>query len=159
MIKALVTFFSKSGNTKKMAFLISGSLKDEGLNVTTEPIDKVKADDLLKFEVILIGSPTYYGTMAKEVKGLLDESVHLHGQLEGKIGGAFTSAANIGGGNETTILSILGAFLIHGMIVTGNAFGDHYGPVSVGKPDHRAKNQCTQYARIIAELARRIYKE
>ena len=159
MTKALVTFFSKSGHTKEMAFFISESLKKDGLDVNIKPIDKVKVDDLLKFEVILIGSPTYYGVMAKEIKELLDKSVRFHGQLKGKIGGAFTSAANIGGGNETTILSILNAFLVHGMIITGNPFGDHYGPVSIGKPGNRAKDQCVQYAEIIAELTKRIYRE
>jgi multimeric flavodoxin WrbA len=63
------------------------------------------------------GSPTYYGTMAWELKKLLDESVKFHGKLRGKVGGAFTSSANVGGGNETTVLDILKALLIHGMVV------------------------------------------
>lgn len=38
---------------------------------------------------------------------LFDESVKIHGKLDGKVGAAFSSAANIAGGNETTILDII----------------------------------------------------
>lgn len=52
-----------------------------------------------------------------------------HGKLVGKVGGVFTSSGMIGGGNETTIMSILQGLLIHGMIVQGVQEGNHYGPV------------------------------
>jgi NAD(P)H dehydrogenase (quinone) len=89
--------------------------------------------------VLIIDSPTYYGTMVAEIKKLFDESVSYHGYQEGKIGGAFSSAANIGGGNETTILDILHAMLIHGMIIQGTSNGDLYCPVSIGSPDKRVE--------------------
>ena len=79
-----------------------------------------------------------------------------HGRLAGKVGGAFSSSANVGGGNETTIRGILDALLIHGMIVQGVAAGDHYGPVSIGKPDERASNQCRIYGKRVAELAAKL---
>ena len=72
------------------------------------------------------------------------------------IGGAFSSAANIGGGNETTILSILQAMLIHGMIVQGNPKGDHYGPVSIGSPDERVKKQCRELGQRVASLVKKL---
>ncbi|MBS3763896.1 MAG: NAD(P)H-dependent oxidoreductase, partial [Planctomycetes bacterium] len=110
-------------------------------------------DDLLKYDGIIIGSPTYYGDMCYEVKELLDASVKYHGKLTGKVGGAFASSANIGGGNETTIMSILQALLIHGMIVEGTADGDHYGPVSIGAPEERAISQCRELGERVARLA------
>jgi len=73
------------------------------------------------------GSPTDYGHMAAELKKFIDDSMKFHGKLSGKVGGAFASSANVGGGNETTVRSILDAWLIHGMIVEGTAHGDHYG--------------------------------
>jgi NAD(P)H dehydrogenase (quinone) len=83
--------------------------------------------------------------------------VAFHGQLEGKVGGAFASSANIGGGNETTILAILEALLIHGMVVQGTSSGDHYGPVAIGRPDTRASGQCTAYGERVAALAKRLH--
>ncbi len=63
--------------------------------------------------------------MAAEIKKFIDESVKFHGKLEGKVGGAFSSSAQIGGGNETTIMDILKTLLIHGMIIQGSSKGDH----------------------------------
>ena len=88
------------------------------------------------------------------MKKLLDESVTFHGRLEGKIGGAFASSANIAGGNETTVLSILQALLIHGMIVQGDSQGDHYGPVAINSPDERCLNGCRRYAVRLIKLAK-----
>lgn len=87
---------------------------------------------------------------------LFDDSVRLHHRLTGKVGGAFTSSANIGGGNETTVLSILEAMLIHGMIVQGHPGGDHYGPVAVGKVDERVEKECTALGNRVAYLAARL---
>ncbi|NIP28930.1 MAG: flavodoxin family protein, partial [Phycisphaerae bacterium] len=61
-----------------------------------KPVDKVKADDLLSYDAIVLGSPTYYGNMAAPIKELIDEAVTFHGKLDGKIGAAFSSSANIG---------------------------------------------------------------
>ena len=52
--------------------------------------------DLLKADGIILGSPTYYGTMAAEMKAFIDRSVKYHGKLEGKIGGAFSSGGGLG---------------------------------------------------------------
>jgi len=80
--------------------------------------------------------------MSAEVKRLLDDSVRLHGELEGKGGGAFASSVNIGGGNETTIMDILRWMLIHGMVIQGVPKGGHYGPVAIGSPDEHSREHC-----------------
>lgn len=158
MAKGIVIYYSRSGNTKQMAELIAGGMNEGGLQTECRSVDKVKADELLDYDAIVVGSPTYYGQMAGEVKALIDETVKFHGRLDGKIGGAFSSAANIGGGNETTIMGIIEAMLIAGMVVQGDPQGDHYGPVSIGKPDERVKSQCTRRGKRIAELAKKLYK-
>ncbi len=156
MAKILVVYYSRSGNTRIMAEMVALGAKDEGAEVDLKEIAKVKPEDLLGYDGIIIGSPTYYGTLAWEVKKLLDESVKFHGKLEGKVGGAFSSAANIGGGNETTILSILEAMLIHGMIIPGAYSGDHYGPVAINGSDARVKKQCLALGSRIAKLAKKL---
>jgi NAD(P)H dehydrogenase (quinone) len=95
--------------------------------------------------------------MAWPLKKLLDESVKHHRKLKGKVGGAFASSANIGGGNETTIDDILHALLIHGMIVQGEPTGDHYGPVAIGRPDARTFKNCDQHARNLAALTLKLF--
>jgi NAD(P)H dehydrogenase (quinone) len=157
MAKLLVVYYSRSGNTKAMAELIAEGAQSAGADVELKTVGDTTVEHLLAADAIIMGSPTYYGTMAAEMKKLFDESVARHGKLDGKVGGAFTSSANIGGGNETTILDILKAMLIHGMVLKGDPQGDHYGPVAIGMPDKRSRDQCVRYGRRIAELTARLH--
>ncbi|OHB58166.1 MAG: flavodoxin [Planctomycetes bacterium GWF2_42_9] len=157
MAKGLVVYYSKSGNTKKMADIIAKSMIDNGLPTECKSVDQTKVDDLMASDAIVMGSPTYYGQMAPQLMQLLTDSVSKHGRLAGKVGGAFASSANIGGGNETTIMGILEAMLIHGMIIPGESIGDHYGPVSINAPDNRAETQCVKAGKKIAELTKKLF--
>lgn len=156
MAKALVIYYSRTGNTKKMAECIAEGVKNEGAEVVIKDAKGVNAGELLKYDAIIIGSPTYYGSMAADIKKLLDDSVKFHGKLEGKVGAAFASSANVGGGNETTILDILNAMLIHGMIIQGDPQGDHYGPVAIGSPDSRSTKECVRLGEKVARLVKRL---
>jgi NAD(P)H dehydrogenase (quinone) len=156
MAKGIVVYYSRSGNTKEMAQIIAKSMNEANLPTECKSVDKVKAEDLLAFDAIVVGSPTYYGHMAGPIKQLFDDSVTFHGKLDGKVGAAFSSAANIGGGNETTIMGIIEAMLIAGMVVQGDPQGDHYGPVSIGKPDQRVERQCVRRGQRIAELTKKL---
>jgi NAD(P)H dehydrogenase (quinone) len=158
MAKGLVIYFSKSGNTKQMAEIIAKSMNEAGLPTDCKSVEKVKVADLLAADAIAAGSPTYYGQMAPALMQLFTDSVSKHGSLTGKVGAAFASSANIGGGNETTIMGILEAMLIHGMIIQGDAQGDHYGPVSIGRPDERVSGQCQKLGQKIAQLTAKLVK-
>ncbi|MBI9087486.1 MAG: NAD(P)H-dependent oxidoreductase [Desulfobacterales bacterium] len=157
MAKILITYFSKSGNTRKMAEAIrDGAVAVEGVEVILKKVQETTPDDMLSADGILMGSPTYFGTLAAEVKTLMDQSVRYFGKLNGKVGGAFTSSMAIGGGNETTLLSILQGLMIHGMVIQGVQKGNHYGPVSIKAPDEAAQTECNQYGRLVAELVLRL---
>jgi len=146
-MKIVIIYYSRGGTTKKMAEIILQAIQDTGENkCDIFPVSEVKPEQLLDYDGIIIGSPTYYGTLAAEIKQLLDKSVTFHGRLDGKLGAAFSSAANLAGGNETTILSILEAMLVHGMIIQGDPKGDHYGPVAINDIDKRCKENCQRFA-------------
>ena len=156
MAKVIVIYFSQTGNTEKMAAAVARGAEDAGAQVTCRAVADVTPSDLLEFGAIALGSPTYYGAPAAAMKKLIDDSVKFHGSLAGKVGGAFASAGNIGGGAETTTRALIDAFLIHGMIVEGASQGGHYGPVSVGEPDERALSECRALGERIAKLAARL---
>jgi NAD(P)H dehydrogenase (quinone) len=152
--KILICYYTRTSNTLHMAEAVAeGVARVEGAAADVRSVEQTKPTDLLEYDGIILGSPVYYGTMAAELKKLLDDSIVFHGGLAGKVGGAFASSANIGGGNETTILDLLKALLIHGMIVQGSARGDHYGPVAIGDVDKRSSGGCRNMGRIVAELA------
>lgn len=156
MAKILVAYYTRTGNTRKMAESVAEGINKEGAYAILKEIKDVKAEELLEYDGIVIGSPAYYGTMSSQIKALFDDSVKLHGKLEGKAGAAFSSSANVAGGNETTILDILNAMLIHGMIIQGDPLGDHYGPVAVGSLDSRASKECLRLGSRIAKLTKKV---
>ncbi|MBW2087331.1 MAG: NAD(P)H-dependent oxidoreductase [Deltaproteobacteria bacterium] len=136
MAKVLLTYYSRTGHTEKMAEIIAETIKAQGHEVTLKKVTETDPEEMLDADGIVIGSPTYYGQMAAEVKSLIDKSV--------------------GGGNETTITGILMCMLVHGMIIQGFPGGDHYGPVAVGKPDQRSETQCRRFAERFAGLLDRL---
>ncbi len=154
-MKAIVIFYSRTGTTHSMAETIASTLTGEKFDVKLTTPEDVPVERLTDYDLIVVGSPTYYGTMAAEIKKVLDESIRVHGKLEGVVGGAFASSANRAGGNETTVLSLLCALLIHGMVIKGMSGGDHYGPVAVGSFDSTCEKECIRYAQELAALARK----
>ncbi|MGB2600536.1 MAG: NAD(P)H-dependent oxidoreductase [Candidatus Omnitrophota bacterium] len=157
MKKIAIIYYSKTGNTEAMARLIEeGARMEPDVQVDLRKIENFPTEKALDYDALIVGSPTYYGSMAHQLKKFFDDSVAFHGKLSGKVGAAFSSAANVGGGNETTINDILNAMLIHGMIVQGEHAGDHYGPVSIGVPDDRAERQCRALGKKVAALVKRV---
>ncbi len=154
MAKILIIYDSKTGNTKKMAMAIAqGAREVKGADVVVKKVDNTTLGDLLKADGLIIGSPTYYGQMSAKIKALIDKSVKIHGRLEGKVGGAFTSSGGTASGAETTLFSILQAMLIHGMIIQGRAKDKHYGAASVEAPKSKDLETCFDLGRRVATLA------
>jgi NAD(P)H dehydrogenase (quinone) len=157
MVKVLVVYDSKTGNTEKMAFAVAEGAKQIGnIEVVVKKVEQTSLDDLLNADGIIMGSPTYYGQMSAKLKALIDESVKIHGKLEGKVGAAFTSSGGTATGAETTLLSILNAMLIHGMIVQGRANEKHYGAAAVGAPNQKDLEQCRTLGKRVASLATKL---
>ncbi|MCK5038125.1 MAG: NAD(P)H-dependent oxidoreductase [Thermoplasmata archaeon] len=154
MPNALIVYYSRSGATRTMAEEIGEALKKEGIDVAVQKVEDTKVSDLLGYDGIIMGSPTYYGTMAAELKKLIDDSVEIHGKLDGKVGAAFATAAV--SGFETTVFSILEGMLIHGMIIQGNPAGDHYGAVAVGEGTFSDSEWSSNFAKRVADLIKRL---
>jgi len=159
MPRVLIIYYSRTGNTEKMAKIVAKGVEKENVEVEIKRVEDVNVAELKDADGIIVGSPTHYGSMASQLKRLFEESRELQGQLVGKVGGAFTSSHWVGGGNETTIMDILRAFLIHGMVVQGEARGDHYGPVALYAPDERSSAECEKLGQRVARLVKRLRQE
>lgn len=157
MKKVLVVYYSRTGHTQEMADAIAKGAQTAGAQAVCSAVQDVNVKDLVEYDAIVIGSPSYYGAMAGDVKKFLDATIALQGKLRGKVGGAFCSSARISGGNETTLLSILHAMLVHGMVLTGGSATFPYGPVAIHAPDDTTtREECMAYGRMIAELAAKL---
>jgi len=154
MTRVLVVYDSRTGNTEKMAHAVAnGARKVEGTEVVVLKVDKASLRDLTGSDAIVIGSPTYYGSMSGKMKSFIDRTFAVHGKLKGKVGGAFTSSGDTACGAETTLLSILKAMLIHGMIVQGRYDNKHYGPTAVESPNKKEADSCKELGERVARLA------
>lgn len=124
-IKVLVVYYSATGNTEKMAeAVVAGAQKVHSVAAVLKTPDNVTADDLKKADVILIGSPTYYGNMAGPVKSFIDNWwLKYKVSLVDKVGGAFSTGGGESGGKENVIYSLIIAMLNGGMIVAGPVEG------------------------------------
>jgi len=154
MIDVLVLYDSRTGNTEKMALAVADGVKQvNGTKVNVVNVDKAKVQDLLKYDAIIIGSPTYYGNMSGKMKSFIDKTNAIHGKLKGKVGGAFTSSGDTACGAETTLLSLLESMMIHGMVVQGRFDNKHYGPTAVESPDKKEIESCKDLGKRVANLA------
>lgn len=128
------------------------------VNVEVKRADECSLGDLEGADGIILGSPTHFGTMSERMKKLIDESVKIRGKLESKVGAAFTSSRSIGGGNETTLISLIQAMLIHGMIVVGDPMEatGHYGAVAIGEPDEEALDTCRKLGKRVGGLVKKL---
>lgn len=155
MANILIIYDSETGNTEKMAKIVEQGVADvEGVSTTLKSVKETQNQDLLVADGIIAGSPVYYGLMSAPLKRVFDASVKIHGKLDGKVGGAFASSGGIATGAETTILSIIEAMLVHGMIVQGSAKGpmQHYGAASKGAPDEKGQKACYELGKRVARL-------
>jgi NAD(P)H dehydrogenase (quinone) len=156
-MKVLVMYYSRTGNTKKLAEAIARGVEEvEAIQPVVKPISEVTKEDFLESDGIIAGSPVYFGTMAAQLKAIFDNFVEVRGQMSGKIGAAFATGGPHSGGKETTILSIIQAFLIYGMIVVGDPIdaGGHYGVTCTGEPNVEAVKDGIMLGRRVALLVK-----
>ena len=80
--------------------------------------------------------------------------------MEDKIGAAFATSGDASGGKETTMMSIIQAMLIYGMIVVGDPLSatGHFGVSCLGAPDKKVKDNGMKLGQRVAELAKRLHQ-
>lgn len=88
--KILVLYYSRTGNTEKMAEAVAQGAKTvKGVEV--ELTYQATPEMLQNFDAIVVGMPTYHHDMTIDVKRLFEEAAVKNINLKGKIGAAFGS--------------------------------------------------------------------
>ena len=154
-MNVLILYYSKGGNTKKLAQEIKKGVESvKGMKAVMRTTKEVTRQDFEEAAGIIAGSPVYFGVMAADLKRVFDEFVGVRKKMEGKVGAAFATSADPSGGKETTIISIPQCLLIYGMIVVGDPMSatGHYGAACVGAPDDKAAELGQKLGKRVAEL-------
>ena len=157
----LVLYFSKGGNTRKLAEAVAqGVDARDGVQAVLKSCDQVTKEDFLDAAGIIAGSPVYFGSMAAELKQVFDSFVSTRRKMEGKIGAAFTTSGDATGGKETTLMGIIQAMMIYGMVISGDpmAATGHYGVACVGAPDEKTLKNGELLGQRVADLALKLVR-
>lgn len=179
-MRVLIVFHSDYGSTEKMARAIAAGMRQSApeYDIELKRPEATLPDDLLAADIIVFGTPVHMGSMAWQMKKLIDEaaSLWLENSLQGKLGGVFVSGSGFGGaggGAELTMAALHANFLEHGMLVAGfprNSLGYadgglHWGVYArssnhEGMPEGVSDHQLTaarSYGAHLVELAERLF--
>ncbi|MBF0225777.1 MAG: NAD(P)H-dependent oxidoreductase [Desulfobacterales bacterium] len=159
-MQILVFYYSKGGNTRKLAEAIAKGVKEvEGVDCVIKKASEVTNADFENSNGIIAGSPVYFGGMAAELKKVFDDCIGTRKKMEGKVGATFATSGDATGGKETTMMSIIQALLIYGMIIVGDPLSatGHYGVACVGAPDAKTEENAAKLGKRVAETAKKLF--
>jgi len=138
-INVLIVYYSKHGNSAKMAKLIArGVASVEHCNAIIRSVKPVGDEDyggvdpivteldLQSCDGLILGSPARFGNMAAPLKQFIDETgtQWFSGTLTDKPAAVFTSSSSLHGGQETTLLTMMLPLLHHGMLIAGLPYSE-----------------------------------
>ncbi|MGC9369734.1 MAG: flavodoxin family protein [Paracoccaceae bacterium] len=161
MANVLIFYESNNrGYTEAMAHCVAdGAAMVEGVAVRCLGVDAAGSDDLRWADGIALGSPTNLGGISWRMKQWWDErSFDIWGELDGKIGCAFSSSGSWGGGGEHTCQALATLLMNFGLLVFGVTdyvapkMAPHYGAICAGEPRTEAEREmCNRLGRRLAE--------
>ena len=96
MAKVLIVYYSRTGNTERMARGIAEGVQRAGGEAMLKRAEEVTIGELAQADAFAFGSPTYFSYMAGMLQYVLEEAYHVREKLSGKPFAAFAS----GGGGE-----------------------------------------------------------
>jgi NAD(P)H dehydrogenase (quinone) len=162
----LILFDSRGGLTEQLAEAVAEGVRaTPGVTLRHRRLDDASIDDLKQSDALVLGSPNWSGVTGK-LKDWMDHTGDLWetGELDGKIGAAFTGGWSRSGGTEATLLQLLHLLFAHGMLVLGLPWsermrrsGSYYGATAHGEVNDDDRAQARDLGRRVAELSQRLF--
>lgn len=82
MKNALVLYWSKTGNTQKVAFAINDALESAGLDVSLKTTTEAEKLDYFDYDLVCVGFPSYHWHLPKPVADFLHKKFDLYKKQE-----------------------------------------------------------------------------
>jgi flavorubredoxin len=141
MPRILILYYSRTGNTEKMANVIAESARTiPNTHVNVEY--HVDADDLAGYDAVIVGVATYHHDMPIDVKHLFEEAAVKGINLKDKTGAAFGSYGWTGEAPKLVLEIMKNKFEMH---VTEPPLLARY------TPDQNTLKMCRELGRRISE--------
>lgn len=82
MLKVIIIYESKYGNTRTVAETIAEGVKEEGVGVFVSEASRIDLNRVAEYDAILIGSPNHMGGPTRGIRSLIDKlnELGLHGK-------------------------------------------------------------------------------
>ena len=144
-VRILIAYHSRTGNTEKMAAAVrEGAASVAGVEIVLRKVADVTADDIVKADGIVLGTPVEWGNLSAEAKGFLDRVGAALGKAgatfgEGRTAAVFCTAGNASNGQEMARMGAIAAFLGMRFVIVGGVGQEGFGSlgpqaVTMGKP-------------------------
>lgn len=152
-------YVADSLETAKFPFCVVCSNPCSGVCYKGTGLEKL-FEKMKKADVLLLGSPVYFGSMSAQLKALFDKTRRLRGEkaFVGKPCGFVAVGASRFGGQEATLAAMHAVALVQGMTILGTGHTEvdagHLG-ISSQQPaidDEFAKSRCKSLALRIMEM-------
>jgi multimeric flavodoxin WrbA len=125
MTKLAIIYHSGPGHTEHIArHVLEGTRQVDGVEAHLIKAEDIatRPNDLVDFDGIVLGSPTYLGGVSGPFKSFMDATGRLWAQqgLKGKLAAGFTVSSPPAGDKQSTLLSMFVFAMQHGMLWVGN---------------------------------------
>lgn len=124
MNKIAIVYHSAHGHTRHIAAHVAEGARSGGADVQLLEAEQLTShpDDLLAFDGIVLGSPTYLGGVSGPFKSFMDSTGRLwqSQRLKGKLAAGFTVSSLPSGDKQSTLMSMFVFSMQHGMLWVGN---------------------------------------
>ncbi len=164
MARILLLYDSRGGLTEQLADSVERGITVAGGTCVRRRVDDATVDELLAADGYIIGSPNWSG-MTGKLKEWFDYSGDRweSGELQGRVGAAFTAGYSRSGGNEATLLQLIHLLLAHGLIIVGLPWSDtmrrsgsYYGATAHGEITDDDRDQAELLGRRVTMAAVRL---
>ncbi|BAU84793.1 trp repressor binding protein [Streptomyces laurentii] len=161
-VKVAVIYYSATGNVHQLAQAVAEGAEKAGAEVrlrrvaelapdaaidsnpawrahvdaTVDQVEVATLEDLEWADAYALGSPTRFGNISAQLKQFIDISggQWQRGVMADKPATGFTSAGNLHGGNESTLLALYNTFHHWGSVIVSPGFTDPSVSAAGGNP-------------------------
>jgi multimeric flavodoxin WrbA len=153
MTKIAIIHHSAHGHTEYIAHrVLEGAQQVEGVEGCLIKAEDMSArpNDLVNFDGLIMGSPTYLGGVSGQFKSFMDATGRLWSKqgLKGKLAAGFTVSSLPAGDKQSTLMSMFVFAMQHGMLWVGNPIlPEQHG----GVPYDEAANRLGSWSGLMAQ--------
>lgn len=148
-----IVYHSAHGHTAHLAqYIAEGARSVSDIDAQLlRAEDLVKTpESLLRYDGLVLGSPTYLGGVSAPLKALMDATGRLWSkqQLRGRMAAGFTVSSLPSGDKQSTLLSMFVFAMQHGMLWMGNPILPEQ---HAGVPEDEAANRLGSWTGLMAQ--------